>query len=191
MWAWLSKAKLLMAKVKAGDVLIGVASSGAHSNGYSLLRKILDVKNVDLTQLVDGRPLADVAMEPTRIYVKSMLELCKQVDVHAMAHITGGGLPGNLPRVLPNGAQAVIDESSWEWPELFKLLQREGGVEQFEMYRTFNCGVGMVVAVDANDADKTVELLNSLGEKAWVMGRIQDNAESVEGADEKIRVIFA
>ena len=130
-------------------------------------------------------------MEPTRIYVKSMLELCKQVDVHAMAHITGGGLPGNLPRVLPNGAQAVIDESSWEWPELFKLLQREGGVEQFEMYRTFNCGVGMVVVVDANDADKTVELLNSLGEKAWVMGHIQDNAESVEGADEKIRVIFA
>jgi phosphoribosylformylglycinamidine cyclo-ligase len=85
----------------------------------------------------------------------------------------------------------VIDESSWEWPELFKLLQREGGVEQFEMYRTFNCGVGMVVVVDANDADKTVELLNSLGEKAWVMGHIQDNAESVEGADEKIRVIFA
>ena len=92
-------------------------------------------------------------MEPTRIYVKPVLELCKQVDVHAMAHITGGGLPGNLPRVLPNGAQAVIDESSWEWPELFQLLQREGNVERFEMYRTFNCGVGMVIAVDANDAE--------------------------------------
>ena len=178
-------------KVKAGDVLIGVASSGAHSNGYSLLRKILDVKNVDLTQIVDGRPLADAAMEPTRIYVKPILELLKSVDVHAMAHITGGGLPGNLPRVLPNGAQAVINESSWEWPELFKLLQKEGGVEQFEMYRTFNCGVGMVLAVDAADADKTVELLNQLGEKAWAMGHIVDNAESVEGADEKIRVIFA
>ena len=141
--------------------------------------------------LVDGRPLADVAMEPTRIYVKSMLELCKQVDVHAMAHITGGGLPGNLPRVLPNGAQAVVNEASWEWPELFKLLQREGGVEQFEMYRTFNCGVGMVLVVDAADADKTVERLNNLGEKAFTMGHIVDNAESVEGADEKIRVIFA
>jgi len=174
-----------------GDVLVGVASSGAHSNGYSLLRKILDVKNVDLNQIIDGRPLADVAMEPTRIYVKPILELLKQVDVHAMAHITGGGLPGNLPRVLPNGAQAVVNESSWEWPELFKLLQREGGVEQFEMYRTFNCGVGMVLVVDAADADKTVDVLNSLGEKAWTMGHIADNAESVEGADEKIRVIFA
>ena len=149
------------------------------------------MKNVDLTQIVDGRPRADVAMEPTRIYVKSILELLKHVDVHAMAHITGGGLPGNLPRVLPNGAQALVNESSWEWPELFKLLQREGGVEQFEMYRTFNCGVGMVLVVDANEADKTVELLNGLGEKAWTMGQIQDNAESVAGADEKIRVIFA
>ena len=98
-------------------------------------------------------------MEPTRIYVKPVLELCKQVDVHAMAHITGGGLPGNLPRVLPNGAQAVIDESSWEWPELFQLLQREGNVERFEMYRTFNCGVGMVIAVDANDAEKQLKYL--------------------------------
>jgi phosphoribosylformylglycinamidine cyclo-ligase len=132
---------LFGSKVKAGDVLIGVSSSGAHSNGYSLLRKILDVKNVDLTQIVDGRPLADVAMEPTRIYVKPILQLLKEVDVHAMAHITGGGLPGNLPRVLPNGAQAVVNEASWEWPELFKLLQREGGVEQFEMYRTFNCEI--------------------------------------------------
>ena len=172
-------------------MLIGVASSGAHSNGYSLLRKILDVKNVDLNQLVDGRPLADAAMEPTRLYVKPILELLKTVDVHAMAHITGGGLPGNLPRVLPNGAQAIVNEGSWEWPELFKLLQREGGVEQFEMYRTFNCGVGMVLVVDANDAEQTVELLNGLGEKAWAMGSIIDNAESVAGADEKIRVIFA
>ncbi|MFV5640529.1 phosphoribosylformylglycinamidine cyclo-ligase [Acinetobacter oleivorans] len=178
-------------KVKSGDVLIGVASSGAHSNGYSLLRKILDVKNVDLTQVIDGRPLADVAMEPTRIYVKPVLELCKQVDVHAMAHITGGGLPGNLPRVLPNGAQAVIDEASWEWSELFQLLQREGNVERFEMYRTFNCGVGMVIAVDANDAEKAIEVLNAQGEKAWKIGHIQENAESVEGADEKVRVIFA
>ena len=130
-------------------------------------------------------------MEPTRIYVKSILELLKHVDVHAMAHITGGGLPGNLPRVLPKGAQAIVNESSWEWPTLFQLLQKEGGVEQFEMYRTFNCGVGMVLVVDAADADKTVELLKKKKKKAWAMGTIQDNAESVEGADEKIRVIFA
>ena len=108
-----------------------------------------------------------------------------------MAHITGGGLPGNLPRVLPNGAQAVINESSWEWSELFQLLQREGNVERFEMYRTFNCGVGMVIAVDASEADKTIEVLTAQGEKAWKIGHIQENAESVEGADEKIRVIFA
>lgn len=108
-----------------------------------------------------------------------------------MAHITGGGLPGNLPRVLPNGAQAVIDESSWQWPELFQLLQKEGGVERFEMYRTFNCGVGMVIAVDASEAEKAIELLNAQGEKAWKIGYIQENAESVEGADEKIRVVFA
>lgn len=178
-------------KVKAGDVLIGLASSGAHSNGYSLLRKIIDVKNLDLNQIVDGRPLAETAMEPTRIYVKPVLELCKQVDVHAMAHITGGGLPGNVPRVLPDGMQAVIDESSWTWSELFQLLQREGGVERFEMYRTFNCGVGMVIAVDANDAEKTIDILTQQGEKAWKIGHIQANDASVAGADEKIRVIFA
>lgn len=178
-------------QVKAGDVLVGIASSGAHSNGYSLLRKILDVKNIDLNQIVDGRPLADVVMEPTRIYVKSILELCKQVNVHAMAHITGGGLPGNLPRVLPDGAQAVVNESSWEWPELFKLLQREGGVDQFEMYRTFNCGVGMVLVLDPADVDQSIALLNAHGEQAWKIGHIQENAASVAGADEKIRVIFA
>ncbi len=178
-------------QVKAGDVLVGIASSGAHSNGYSLLRKIIDVKNIDLNQIVDGRLLADVVMEPTRIYVKSILELCKQVNVHAMAHITGGGLPGNLPRVLPDGAQAVVNESSWEWPELFKLLQREGGVDQFEMYRTFNCGVGMVLVLDPADVDQSIALLNAHGEKAWKIGHIQENAASVAGADEKIRVIFA
>jgi phosphoribosylformylglycinamidine cyclo-ligase len=149
--------------------------------------KIIDGSKVESGDVL----IADVAREPTRIYVKPVLELCKQVDVHAMAHITGGGLPGNLPRVLPNGAQAVINESSWEWSELFQLLQREGNVERFEMYRTFNCGVGMVIAVDPTEADKTIEVLTAQGEKAWKIGHIQENAESVEGADEKIRVIFA
>lgn len=177
--------------VKAGDVLIAIASSGAHSNGYSLLRKILDVKNVDLNQTIDGRTLSDVVMEPTRIYVKPILELYKNIKINAMAHITGGGLPGNLPRVLPNGAQAVVNESSWQWPELFTLLQKEGNVEQFEMYRTFNCGVGMVVVVDQSDAEQAITLLNEQGEKAWKLGHIQEDAASVEGADEKVRVIFA
>ncbi|MDZ4297689.1 MAG: phosphoribosylformylglycinamidine cyclo-ligase [Moraxellaceae bacterium] len=159
-------------KVKAGDVLIGVASSGAHSNGYSLLRKVIEVSNADLNQDLDGRPLADVVMTPTRIYVKSMLALVKALPVHAMAHITGGGLPGNLPRVLPEGCDAVIDESSWTWPPLFQWLQSAGNIERFEMYRTFNCGVGMVVVVPADQADAAIAQLASTGDQAWRIGHI-------------------
>lgn len=159
-------------KVKAGDVLIGVASSGAHSNGYSLLRKVIEVSNADLNQDLDGRPLAEVVMTPTRIYVKSMLALVKALPVHAMAHITGGGLPGNLPRVLPAGCDAVIDESSWTWPPLFQWLQSAGNIERFEMYRTFNCGVGMVVVVPADQADATIAQLASTGDQAWRIGHI-------------------
>ncbi|REH37749.1 phosphoribosylformylglycinamidine cyclo-ligase [Paraperlucidibaca baekdonensis] len=159
-------------KVSAGDVLIGVASSGAHSNGYSLLRKILDVSKADLNSELDGKCLADVVMTPTRIYVKSMLALVKALPVHAMAHITGGGLPGNLPRVLPEGCDAIVDESSWTWPPLFQWLQAEGNVERFEMYRTFNCGVGMVVVVPAEHADAAIAQLESTGETAWKMGQI-------------------
>lgn len=172
-------------KVKAGDVLIGLASSGAHSNGYSLLRKILDVKNVDLNTQIDGQPLKKVVMQPTKIYVKPILDVCKKVDVHAMAHITGGGLPENLPRVLPEATQAVIDENSWEWPALFKFLQDQGNVEQFEMYRTFNCGVGMVLVVAQEDAEQTIALLKEHGEEAWALGYIQDSPNS-----ESARVIF-
>lgn len=159
-------------KVSAGDVLIGVASSGAHSNGYSLLRKILEVSKADLNSELDGKCLADVVMTPTRIYVKSMLALVKALPVHAMAHITGGGLPGNLPRVLPEGCDAIVDESSWTWPPLFQWLQAEGNVERFEMYRTFNCGVGMVVVVPAEHADAAIAQLESTGETAWKMGQI-------------------
>jgi len=166
------------AKVKAGDVLIGVASSGAHSNGYSLVRKIIEVSGADLAQELDGRPLADVVMTPTRIYVKSMLALIKALPVHALAHITGGGLPGNLPRVLPAGCDAVIDESSWTWPPLFQWLQAQGNVERFEMYRTFNCGVGMVVVVPAEQADAAIAQLQSTGEQAWLLGRIVPSTHS-------------
>lgn len=159
-------------KVRAGDVLIGVASSGVHSNGYSLVRKIIEVSKADLTSELDGKALADVLMAPTRIYVKPLLALIESMPVHAMAHITGGGLPGNLPRVLPVGADARVDENSWAWPPVFQWLQEKGGVERGEMYRTFNCGVGMVVVVAADNADAAIAHLNAAGEKAWRLGDI-------------------
>ncbi|ONG41634.1 phosphoribosylformylglycinamidine cyclo-ligase [Alkanindiges hydrocarboniclasticus] len=178
-------------KVQAGDVLIGVASSGAHSNGYSLIRKIIDVKNIALDQDIDGKKLSDVVMMPTKIYVKSILELAKQVDIHAMAHITGGGLPGNLPRVLPNGTRARIDTASWQWPALFKFLQLQGNVDTYEMYRTFNCGVGMVIAVSSEDSEKALAQLQAAGETAWVIGKIEADAQSTTDADDQVRVILA
>ncbi|MBK8326583.1 MAG: phosphoribosylformylglycinamidine cyclo-ligase [Moraxellaceae bacterium] len=159
-------------KVKAGDVLIGVAASGVHSNGYSLVRKVIEVSQADVNQSLDGKTLADCLMTPTRIYVKSMLSLIKALPVHAIAHITGGGLPGNLPRVLPQGCDARIDESSWQWPAIFNWLQQQGHIERFEMYRTFNCGVGMVVVVPADKADETIAHLQANGEQAWRLGEI-------------------
>ena len=178
-------------KVQAGDVLIGVASSGAHSNGYSLIRKIIDVKNISLDQDIDGKKLGDVVMTPTKIYVKSILELAKQVDIHAIAHITGGGLPGNLPRVLPNGTRARIDTASWQWPALFKFLQLQGNVDTYEMYRTFNCGVGMVIAVSETDSEQALAQLQAAGETAWVIGKIEADAQSTTDADDQVRVILA
>jgi len=171
------------ARVQPGDVLIGLASSGPHSNGYSLIRKILEVSGADLNQaLADGQPLGEALLTPTRIYVKPLLALIEQVEVHALAHITGGGLPENLPRVLPQGTKAVIDICSWQRPALFDWLQQQGNVEESEMLRTFNCGVGMVVCVAGIDADQTIELLNSLGEQAWRLGQIEasDEAACVE-----------
>lgn len=159
-------------KVKAGDVLIGIASSGVHSNGYSLVRKVIEVSKADLNADLDGKKLADVLMAPTRIYIKPLLSLIEKLPVHALAHITGGGLPGNLPRVLPEGADARINEASWTWPPVFQWLQKNGGVERFEMYRTFNCGVGMIVVVSADNADAAIAHLNAAGEKAWRIGDI-------------------
>ena len=159
-------------KVRAGDVLVGIASSGVHSNGYSLVRKILEVSRADLGAPLAGRPLADVLMAPTRIYIKPLLALIEKLPVHALAHITGGGLPGNLPRVLPEGCDARIDEKSWTWPAVFQWLQEKGGVDRAEMYRTFNCGVGMVVVVSADNADAAIAHLNTAGETAWRIGDI-------------------
>jgi len=164
-------------RVQAGDKLIALASSGAHSNGYSLIRSILAQSNPDGV-MIDGKPLIEALLEPTRIYVKNLLALIEQVDVRAMAHITGGGLPENLPRVLPEGAQAYVDTESWQLPELFQWLQREGQVDTFEMYRTFNCGIGMVLVVAEEQLDQTLALLTASGEKAWLLGEIRTSAQS-------------
>lgn len=161
-------------KVADGDVLVALASSGPHSNGYSLVRKIIEVSGVDpQTTDLNGTPLADHLLAPTRIYVKSVLDLIANVDVHAIAHLTGGGFWENIPRVLPDNTQAVIDESSWQWPEVFNWLQTAGNVSSHEMYRTFNCGVGMVIALPADVADSAIALLSKKGENAWKIGYIK------------------
>ena len=164
-----------------GDVLIGVASSGAHSNGYSLIRKILAVSGVDpVTEMLDGKSLADRLMEPTRIYVKSILRLIRAVDVRAIAHITGGGLTENLPRVLPQGSKASINTNAWKLGPLFDWLQAQGNVDLLEMYRTFNCGIGMVVCVPKADVDNTLAVLHDCNETAFVIGTIEKGAHDTE-----------
>lgn len=163
------------ADVTAGDQLIALASSGPHSNGYSLIRKVLDHTGIDPTQeQLDGQPLIDLLLAPTHIYVKSLLALNKAVTVKSMAHITGGGLPENLPRVLPSTLQANINTQSWKWPTVFQWLQHQGNIDQAEMLRTFNCGVGMVVVVGANEADQALQQLADLGETAWLIGDISE-----------------
>jgi len=159
-------------KVKAGDALIGLASSGAHSNGYSLIRKVIEVSGVDLNQAFDGATLIERLMAPTRIYVKPLLELFKTVEVHALSHITGGGLLENLPRVMPQNTRAVIDASRWQRPAVFDWLQQQGNIAATEMYRTFNCGIGMVVVVNEKAARAACDLLNAQGETASIIGRI-------------------
>jgi len=160
-------------KVEVGDVLLGLASSGVHSNGYSLVRKILDVGNIALDTDFEGKKLGEVLLEPTRIYVKSLLKLQQQVEIHALAHITGGGLLENIPRVLPEQVSAMIESTRWVRPPIFQWLQQQGNIAETEMYRTFNCGVGMVVCVAAANADKAVEILQNAGETVWKIGEIQ------------------
>jgi phosphoribosylformylglycinamidine cyclo-ligase len=161
------------AKVRPGDVLIGLASSGPHSNGYSLVRKIIEVSNADLNADFHGQSLGSALLTPTRIYVKPLLALLKKVDVHALAHITGGGLTENLPRVMAQGTKAVIDGKSWPRPPVFDWLQQKGNVAEREMYRTFNCGVGMVVCVAPDDVEYALAVLAEQGETATVIGHIQ------------------
>ena len=162
--------------VSEGDVLIAIASSGCHSNGYSLVRKVIEVADVDISsETLDGKPLADMLLTPTKIYVKSVQTLIETLgwqNVHAMSHITGGGLTDNLPRVLPDNLSAQIEVQSWQMPAVFEWLQDNGNIEQKEMYRTFNCGVGFVVIVPADMADKAVTTLQDAGETAWQLGQI-------------------
>lgn len=171
-------------KVAEGDALIALASSGPHSNGYSLIRKVLEVSQADPQQDLAGKPLINHLLEPTKIYVKSLLKLIEQSDVHAMAHITGGGFWENIPRVLPAHCKAVIDGDSWQWPVVFDWLMEQGNIEQYEMYRTFNCGVGMVVALPKDKVDTALSLLNAEGEQAWLIGEIANR----EGNEEQVEI---
>ena len=165
-------------KVKAGDAIIGIASSGPHSNGYSLVRKIIDVSGAKLSDPFGDSSLGETLLTPTRIYIKPLLDLLTKVDVHAMAHITGGGLLENIPRVLPEGCMAALDSQTWQRPPIFDWLQEQGNVKSDEMHRTFNCGIGMTVIIAAADVDATLACLRQHGETAWQVGTIQNAAGS-------------
>tara|TARA_R110002126_G_scaffold199679_2_gene347356 strand:+ start:10207 stop:11250 length:1044 start_codon:yes stop_codon:yes gene_type:complete len=167
-------------KVKPGDQLIALASSGPHSNGFSLIRKVLEVSGQSADTLLDGKSLADHLLEPTRIYVKNLLALIKQMPVHALCHITGGGFWENIPRVLPADTKAVIDGNSWQWPAIFNWLQQQGNISRHEMYRTFNCGVGMILVVPAEQVQSALSNLQAAGENAWHLGEIQQAAAEEE-----------
>ncbi len=161
-------------KIRPGDVVLGLASSGAHSNGYSLVRKIIEVAKPDLNGDFHGRPLADALLAPTRIYVKPLLALMEKIDVHGMVHITGGGLVENIPRVLQPNLTAVLQRDAWTLPPLFQWLQQHGGVADAEMHRVFNCGIGMAVIVAAEVADQAQAELTRLGETVYRIGEIRE-----------------
>lgn len=168
-------------KVNSGDTLIAISSSGPHSNGYSLIRKVIEHSGADLGQAVsadDPTTLADALLTPTRIYVKSILKLIKTLPVHAISHITGGGLLENIPRVLPAQTAAIIDTESWQLPAIFNWIQQQGNINATEMYRTFNCGVGMIICVSKDNVDTALKTLQDSGENAWVIGHIEDKAPS-------------
>ena len=159
--------------IQAGDSVLGLASSGAHSNGYSLIRKILENNHVDLAADFHGRALADTIMAPTRIYVKSLLALIRELPVKGLAHITGGGLVENVPRILPHQLMAVLRKDAWEMPPLFHWLQQQGNVTGHEMARVFNCGIGMVIIVAPEHAENAMRSLRASGETVWRIGEIK------------------
>ena len=162
-------------EVAQGDVLIALPSSGPHANGFSLIRKILADSETTLTDILEGTPFSELLLEPTRIYHEAVSALLPKVTLKAIAHITGGGLSENIPRVLPGDVHAAIDRDSWRWPALFRWLQETGNVKTTEMYRTFNCGVGMVLVVDPVEAEKTLGILQATGASAWRIGTIREH----------------
>jgi len=166
-------------RTRAGDLVLGLPSSGPHSNGFSLIRKILQVAAADLEADVNGVRLIDRLMAPTRIYVKPLLQLIREVTVHGMSHITGGGLVDNIPRVLPDGLEVVLNRGSWRREAVFDWLQREGKVADAEMYRVFNCGIGMTVQVSATDAGRAISVLSAAGQEALIIGEVRAGTRGV------------
>jgi len=169
-------------KVKAGDAIIGLGSSGVHSNGFSLVRKIIERSKASLSEPMDNDEqgqvsLGEALLAPTKLYVKSILELLKTTEIHAIAHITGGGLTENLPRVLPANTIASIDENAWRWPAVFNWLQSHGQVDKEEMYRTFNCGIGMTLVLSQDKVEQALDVLKENGESAMQIGRIEDSKD--------------
>jgi phosphoribosylformylglycinamidine cyclo-ligase len=164
---------------RAGDVVLGLPSSGPHSNGFSLIRKILQIAGTDLDSPFDGATLVDRLMAPTRIYVKSLLRLIAELPVHGLAHITGGGLVENIPRVLPEGLEVVLQRKSWRREAVFDWLQRQGQVADEEMYRVFNCGIGMTIHLAAGDADRAIGILRDAGQEALVIGEVRAGTRGV------------
>ena len=171
--------------VREGDTLIALPSSGPHANGFSLIRKILADSGTSLTDELDGAPFSDLLLEPTRIYKDAIFALLPEVTLKAAAHITGGGLTENIPRVIPADTCAEIDLGSWRWPGIFHWLQETGNIETKEMYRTFNCGVGMVLVVSPDEEEKALGLLRASGEQAWRLGTIREH----DGKDERVRYV--
>ena len=174
------------ANAKAGDVLIGIASSGIHSNGYSLVRKLFDLNGenakANLMEYSDklGMTVGEALLTPTRIYVKPLLKLINEIGIHTVSHITGGGFVENVPRMLPDGLKAVIKRGTWDVLPIFDLLQEKGNIPEMDMYNTFNMGIGMIVAVDADKADAAVKCLEEAGEKAYIIGELVAGEKDVE-----------
>lgn len=168
-------------KTEDGDILIGIASSGVHSNGYSLVRKLIEIKGYRYSDFFDefGKTLGEELLTPTKIYVKTVLELASRIDIKSIAHITGGGIPGNLIRVINRESRAVIEEGSWEVLPIFKWIQHEGNIDKKEMYRTFNMGIGLIIVVDKNDERETIKILEDLGEKPYIIGYLEKGQRSV------------
>src|SRR5690349_20840624 len=166
-------------RTQAGDAVIGFASSGAHSNGYSLIRKLVTLSGSNAATTLDGRPLFERLLAPTRIYVKSCLEIARKLPVRGFAHITGGGLTDNIPRVLPDGLEVVLERAHWHRDPVFEWLQRTGRIDSTEMYRTFNCGIGMVVVVPPEHADEAMRVLAARGETATLIGEVRRGSAGV------------